>query len=255
MNKSGQVKKRVLRHFSSGEIIFQEGEKGNEMYIIQSGEVEVIKQVGEEEIALARLKKNDFFGEMALLDNKKRSATVKAITDTAVVVVSKSIFLKQFQKVPEWFAKMFQVMSDRILAMDKQIKSTFKMGVQFSILNLLFLIGEKYGNRTNEQIILSQGVLYEKIHEILGLSHLKIDKVIRDLEFVKLVKMNSFENIITILNYKKMESFIEFSIKVNKYSSQEKAKEELTDIDTETIGYFEKIYKLLIRNKETIFVI
>ena len=52
-----------------GDIIFSEGEIGNEMFIIQSGTVELLKTIGKDTKVLATLEKGDFFGEMSVLED------------------------------------------------------------------------------------------------------------------------------------------------------------------------------------------
>ena len=69
------------RDFPAGAVVFEEGDPGSRMYVIQSGAVRVLKRVGAREIELARLGAGEAFGEMALLEGRPRSAT-------AVVVVA-----------------------------------------------------------------------------------------------------------------------------------------------------------------------
>jgi NADH dehydrogenase len=75
-------------HFEGGEVIFNEGDSGDYLYIITEGEVEVFNKEGH----IANLKKGEFFGEMALLTQKRRSATVKAIAPTNVLALRKQDF-------------------------------------------------------------------------------------------------------------------------------------------------------------------
>ena len=59
---------RYLVRYSKGEIIFHEGDLGNEMYVIQSGKVRIFKNISGIDQTLAVLEKGDFFGEMAVLE-------------------------------------------------------------------------------------------------------------------------------------------------------------------------------------------
>ena len=78
--------------FKSGQNIFQEGQKGDRLYIILDGEVRISKHIpGVGEEALAILGKGDFFGEMALIDNAVRSADAKAHTDVTVLPVESKL--------------------------------------------------------------------------------------------------------------------------------------------------------------------
>ena len=60
--------------YAAGDVIFQQGELGTEMFIIQEGEVDIVKHINGESHALSHLEKGDFFGEMAVLESVPRTA-------------------------------------------------------------------------------------------------------------------------------------------------------------------------------------
>ena len=78
-----------LRRFAAGEMIFEEGELGDSMYVIVSGEVEVLHRdsAGQQKM-LKVLSSPEFFGEMSLIDKEYRSATVRAKTDAELLHLS-----------------------------------------------------------------------------------------------------------------------------------------------------------------------
>lgn len=80
-------------HFQPGDYVFSEGDPSNDFYIIESGEVEIVRDAGkEDERVLAILGEGDFFGEMALLDHRVRSSAVRAKTELEVTVMGKKVF-------------------------------------------------------------------------------------------------------------------------------------------------------------------
>ncbi len=86
------------RIFSQGEIIFREGDGGDSMMVLASGEVRVsyLTSTSEEE-ALIILKKGDLLGEMALLESQPRSATAIAHTPTILLEISQKDFLEYIE--------------------------------------------------------------------------------------------------------------------------------------------------------------
>jgi CRP-like cAMP-binding protein len=87
------------RVFSGGETIFEEGSSGDSMMIILSGEARVShRPESTREETLSILKKGDFFGEMALLDDLPRSATVIAHTDAFLLEISRPKFMRFIEK-------------------------------------------------------------------------------------------------------------------------------------------------------------
>lgn len=89
-------------NFSAGQVIFEEGDLGLTMYVIEVGEVEIRKRFGGDTRALAVLGKGDFFGEMCMLEDEvPRSATAVATTDVEAVMIDRSAFTFILKHNPE----------------------------------------------------------------------------------------------------------------------------------------------------------
>ena len=78
--------------FKPGDTIFKDGEEGRMAYIIQKGEVEIIKAIDDKESILGTIGEGGIFGEMALIDSKPRMASARAIQATTVICVSQQMF-------------------------------------------------------------------------------------------------------------------------------------------------------------------
>jgi len=116
--------------YQAGETIVRQGEPGQCMYVIQSGQVVVAQEKAQSEVPLAVLNKGDFFGEMALFEREARSATVRALTDSRVLTVDRKTFLRRIQEDPSMAFRIVEGMSRRIRELDQEIariKSTFEV--------------------------------------------------------------------------------------------------------------------------------
>src|SRR6267143_2846906 len=83
------------REVATGTALFRAGDDGDAMYLIESGRVRIaVSDADEKEIVLAELARGDFFGEMAIIDGKKRSADAKIIEDARLAVLSRANFLR-----------------------------------------------------------------------------------------------------------------------------------------------------------------
>jgi CRP-like cAMP-binding protein len=100
--------------FKAGERIFAEGDLGTEMFIIQEGDVEIIKHIGSETHTLSRLERGDFFGEMAVLEALPRTADAVALTDVRVVAINGSRFDEMLRKNPEVAVRIIRKYSKRL---------------------------------------------------------------------------------------------------------------------------------------------
>ncbi len=111
-----QVLSRTLpREFPAGLVIIQEGDPGDSLYIMVSGEVEITKQLTlvldedtPKERVMIRLKAEDgvYFGEMSLLESDPRSATVTALSDCRLLELYQKDFLELVQKDPAMGVKL-----------------------------------------------------------------------------------------------------------------------------------------------------
>ena len=100
--------------YKDGDIVVNQGDDGDCMYVIQSGNVEVFQKRGEKEVHLAVLGEPDFFGEMALFEKEVRSATIRAKGDARILTVDKKTFLNRIQEDPSMAFRIVEKMSQRI---------------------------------------------------------------------------------------------------------------------------------------------
>ncbi len=100
--------------FQDGQIIIRQGEVGNNMYVIQDGQVEVILETGVQEIQLDIHGPGAFFGEMAIFDRDVRSATVRALGEVRVLTVDKKNLMRRVHEDPSLAFRLVETMSQRI---------------------------------------------------------------------------------------------------------------------------------------------
>ena len=117
---------RKTEIYKPGDIIFRDGDSGDEMFIIQKGKVGIFKNAPTGEVQLAELGVGSFFGEMALMGNPKRSAAAKALTDLELLVINKELFEFQLNKIPSWFVTLFKTTIDRLRHANEMIKALQK---------------------------------------------------------------------------------------------------------------------------------
>ena len=103
------------RNFKAGEVIFKEGDAGNEFFVVKSGSVAVRRG----NRTLDVLSEGEIFGEMALVDSEPRSASVLAESDCAVVPVSEKQFLFMTSEAPYFALSVMRVLVQRLRTSNK----------------------------------------------------------------------------------------------------------------------------------------
>lgn len=108
-------------NFKKGATIIHEGTTGSHAYLILSGSVEVSKKVGDEKLVLSRLVKGSIFGEMSLVDDKPRSATIVALEDTEVRVITRDRFESMLEQNPRAVIPLLKQVFQRVRYLNQMV--------------------------------------------------------------------------------------------------------------------------------------
>jgi len=100
--------------YQHGDVIVRQGEFGSSMYVIQEGYVEVVKETEGQEVQLAVMGKDDFFGEMAIFEKEVRGATVRALGTARILTIDSKNLLRRIHEDPSLAYRLVQVMSGRV---------------------------------------------------------------------------------------------------------------------------------------------
>ena len=105
------------RYFKAGDIIFQEGDPAAELLVVKSGTVEI--HIGNR--LIDTLGERSIFGEMALIDDSPRSASVVAVTDVTVAPIKERQFLFLVKHTPFFALRVMRVLASRLRAQNKAV--------------------------------------------------------------------------------------------------------------------------------------
>jgi CRP-like cAMP-binding protein len=119
---------RFLKHFPKGTVLFNEGDEGEEMFIIRSGKVAIKKRVPHGEITLAMLEKGDFFGEMAVLERIPRTAGAEMVEAGDLIVIGSQDFDDMLKNIPEFAVRMLRKYSLRLRETTRQFEELKAVG-------------------------------------------------------------------------------------------------------------------------------
>ncbi len=140
-----------MLNIPKGTMIFAESMPGNIMYFIQKGSVKICKIINNKEISFAILRRGDFFGEMALLENKPRSASAITTEDSSLLVITYKNFPSIIKQQPQFVILITTVLADRIWFIYRQITNfSFPIG-ELRMYDALVLFMEKQGVSPEEK--------------------------------------------------------------------------------------------------------
>lgn len=110
------------KEFAPGEIVFEEGDAAHHLYVIVQGKVEVFRRADSREYHVATLGEEECVGEMAVLEDTPRSASVRAMEPTGVLKIDREGFRELITERPQIAFAIFRILSGRIRHMNLEIE-------------------------------------------------------------------------------------------------------------------------------------
>ncbi len=188
----------------AGKIIFKEGEEGEQMYIIQSGKVKVARNIGGKEQVLAVMGKGDFFGEMAIVNKVKRTATISALDRVELLAFNREGFLNMINKNAKIALHIIDKLCRRLQNANLHIKHLARKNARGLVaLNLVYT----FQGAGLEHASLSYDRTVEEFSENLELAMDQVRNYFRDFERAGIIKVEV--NKIQLSDYDKLNDLAE----------------------------------------------
>jgi CRP/FNR family cyclic AMP-dependent transcriptional regulator len=112
--------------FNAGQELFHQGDQGDAMYVILGGVADVLIDTPGGQIAVAELKKNGFVGEIAILCDVPRTATIKAREQLATLRISKDMFYRLIAEFPQMAIEIMRELAHRLEDTNEKLRNATK---------------------------------------------------------------------------------------------------------------------------------
>ncbi len=167
------------RHVGRGEVIVREGDDADCFYLILAGKAKVIlKNENEREFIISFLKSGEFFGEMAMLDQQPRSATVVAVMPCELLLVGKADFEQFLSGNYEIARYMLRSFAHRMRTAIRKIESLTMLDVYGRVARELLENSEMI----DDEMVYRYRISKQEFSEMLGASREMVSRVLKDLE-------------------------------------------------------------------------
>lgn len=185
------------RTYGKGECIIREDDDGAAgFFIIAEGELEVyITADDNKDTILSLLGQGDFFGEMSLIDNEPRSASVKSTGPAVVYQIRRTNFLNQLKKFPDLSMSLLVELSKKLRKANRQIGSLATLSVYGRIAGTLVNLAEERGRRINgdhgNKIILIQNrPTQQQLADMSGTTRETVSRILTNLKSKGAISIN-----------------------------------------------------------------
>ncbi len=195
------------REFPKGTVLFREGDSGTEMYVIQSGRVAISKQVREVEKVLATLGPGEFFGEMAIISNKPRTATATVAEPARCLVIDPKTFEAMVRGNAEIAIRMIKKLADRLQEADAQIENLLLRDANSRVVHYLAHTAETRGKAVPNAVRVDLAL--HELPSVLGIPDEQLREVFAKLQKARLVTSMDDEGV-SVPSAKKLREYLEF---------------------------------------------
>ncbi len=169
----------VVKEFSKNEIILHEEDTNEFMYIILIGKVKAIQTTEEgKEIILAIHQSDEFFGEISLIDGKTSSATVVAIEDSLIAIISKKNFRSLILSQAKVLEQLLQILCFRLRESWKRIHILNFKDAQQRMRMLFMILSNDTGERSPEGVLIRVKLTHQEIADMAGLTRETVTRVL-----------------------------------------------------------------------------
>ncbi len=161
-------------------LVFQAGEAGDHLLVVLEGRVKVSLTSPEgKEAILSLLEPGEVFGEMSLLDEGPRSATVTTMEVCRFLVIRRQDFLHFLEQQPKVALKLLAALSQRLRATNDMVGNLSFLNLSARLARILLNLGQQYGRLTGDGIVIGLKLSQEELGNLVGVSRESVNRQVR----------------------------------------------------------------------------
>jgi CRP-like cAMP-binding protein len=197
---------RFGRAYRAGEVVFKEGDAGHEMYVIQTGRVLISRRVRGREQHLLTLTAGEFFGEMAIVNNRPRSATATVIEESRLLIIDGKTFESMVRGNAEIALRFIKKLAARLERANQQVEALLVQDLNHRVVRQLRNLASSRGVPEGPGVRVE--ITVDEIADELDAGAADVAHCIERLEQAKLV--HSAADGLHIAQVGKLDQFLEF---------------------------------------------
>lgn len=167
------------RTFAARTVIVREGEKSDALYVVLYGRLKVcVNGTGGDEVILNIVRTGECFGEMAMMDNSPRSASVVAMESSRLLIISKNAFKDCLKSDPETAFNLIRALNQRVRMLTGEVKNLALLDVNGRVARALLRLAEPCA----EGLVVEPKITHQQIAQMVGASREMVTRVLRELK-------------------------------------------------------------------------
>lgn len=172
-----------LRKFPKNCMVILADDRGDAFFIIERGQAKVsVTATDGREVILSVLNKGDFFGDISLLDGQPRSANVTTLSESEMLVLQRSDFVRAIESHPSIPVKLMVTLAQRLRNADRQTASLALLGIADRVCSVLTSLAEDEGVETAEGYVIGRRPTHQVLANMTGTARETVTRVLKRLE-------------------------------------------------------------------------
>jgi CRP-like cAMP-binding protein len=165
------------RAFARGDLIFQKGDPGHALYIVENGSVRIhVTGTQGADLTLAVMNPGDFFGDMALLDGQPRSASASAAADSTLIVLEREDFTELIRKRPDAALAVLARVTRRLRGSDQMASDLAFLDASGRLARRLMEMARQSGVQRGDGILLNLKITQEELANMIGVTRESVNR-------------------------------------------------------------------------------
>lgn len=197
---------RFGRNIPKGTVLFREDEHGKEMYVLQSGRVQLSKTIRGEEEVIAELGPGEFFGEMSILNDKPRSATAVVTEDAQLLALDPKTFEAMIKANTEIAVRMIKKLAKRLDDANERIENLLLRDANSRVVHAVLTAARAQGKSAEQGLVVTLGPA--EIHKKTGVDEERVADALTRMERSQLISRQG--DTLVVPSVQKLEEFLEF---------------------------------------------
>ncbi len=213
LNQRTHVTRPDIRSFKTGTTLFEEGSFGKDIFVIKEGKVGIYKNSENGEVELTELGPGDIVGEMSLLDNLPRSATVRAKENTKAQVVTQAAFSQTLQKTPVWLSSIIKILVSRLRDANKRVNQSALSDPLLAVVRYILLLYEPYQYEFQGDNALSYSLVCNEIQSVCKIPRSRVTSLLSKCEKARIIEISQdtdFNKHLCIKDIEVLSIFVRF---------------------------------------------
>ena len=172
----------IERRYAPGDVIFYEGDPGQALYLLASGQVRIFVHgaEGSETSVIVFGRSGEMFGELAVVDGLPRSATAVAMGQTTLYLLSRDNFRTHMQQCPQFALNFMQELTLRVRYNTRQMDSLASLTVPQRLARKLIELAHNYGRATEDGVLIDMALSQTDLANLIGATRESANKSLRD---------------------------------------------------------------------------